>query len=142
LLSEPLKSSGTLAYAAPDKLEKTTLSPRPERLILDGDQLTIDRGAGAEHRTFALSAHPEIAGVVESIRGTLAGDTAALERFYTIELSGGRADWVLRLKPKDATLRKLVTTIRIAGAGAEIHTIDTQESDGDRTEMIILDDPS
>jgi hypothetical protein len=141
MLNEPLKSSGTLAYVAPDKLEKTTLTPRPERLALDGDRLTIDRGPDGEHRTLALSAHPEIAGVVESIRGTLAGDPSALERFYTLSLTGGPSDWTLRLEPKDATLRKLVSSIRIAGSVAAIHTIDTQESDGDRAEMIILEDP-
>ncbi|MEJ0070355.1 MAG: LolA-related protein [Pseudomonadota bacterium] len=142
MLSEPLKSSGTLAYTAPDKLEKITLTPRSERLLLDGDRLTIDQGADGQSRTLALSAHPEVAGVVESIRGTLAGDPTALARFYTLSLTGGRGDWTLRLEPKDATLRKLVSWIRIAGSVAAIHTIDTQESDGDRTEMIILDDPS
>jgi hypothetical protein len=156
MLSEPLKSSGKLAYSAPDRLEKITLTPQPERLSLDGDRLTIDRGSGdhgsgdrgaggqglgGEHQTLALSAHPEIAGVVESIRGTLAGDQVALERFYTVGLTGDEHAWTLRLDPKDTTLRKLVSRITIAGSGAAIHTIDTREGDGDHTEMIILDDP-
>jgi hypothetical protein len=146
MLSEPLKSSGKLTYSAPDRLEKITLTPQPERLSLDGDRLTIDRGSGGQasgggRQTLALSAHPEIAGVVESIRGTLAGDPDALARFYTIGLTGDEHAWTLRLDPKDTTLRKLVSRITIAGSGAAIHTIDTREGDGDHTEMIILDDP-
>jgi len=161
MLSEPLKSSGKLTYSAPDRLEKITLTPQPERLSLDGDRLTIDRGlgdrglgdrgsgdrgsgdrgSGGRRQTLALSAHPEIAGVVESIRGTLAGDPDALERFYTVSLTGDEHAWTLRLDPKDTTLRKLVSRITIAGSGAAIHTIDTREGDGDHTEMIILDDP-
>jgi len=141
MLSEPLKSSGKLAYAAPDKLEKITLTPQPERLALDGDRLTIDQGPAGRRQSFALSAHPEIAGVVESIRGTLAGDPDALERFFAIGLTGDARAWTLRLEPKDAALRKLVSDITIAGSGAAIHTIDTSERDGDHAEMIILDDP-
>jgi hypothetical protein len=142
MLSEPLKSSGRLAYAAPDKLEKITLTPQPERLALEGDRITIEQGGPAGRRqTFALSAHPEIAGVVESIRGTLAGDPDALERYFAIGLTGDARAWTLRLEPKDAALRKLVSDITIAGSGAAIHTIDTREGDGDHAEMIILDDP-
>jgi hypothetical protein len=141
MLTEPLKSSGTLAYQAPDKFEKITLSPQPERLVLDGDRLTVDQGPQGQRREFALSQHPEIAAMVESIRGTLAGDPAGLERFYRIGLSGTPEAWALQLEPTDPTVGKLVSSIRIAGSGADIQTIDTRERDGDRTEMIILDDP-
>jgi hypothetical protein len=141
LLSEPLKTSGTLAYTAPDKLERVTLTPRRERLVVDGDRLTIDQGPEGQTRTLALSAQPELAAVIESIRGTLAGDPAALERFYTVSLSGDERAWSLRLEPKAASLRKLVSLITITGSAAAIQTIETREGDGDRTEMIILDDP-
>ncbi len=141
LLSEPLKTSGTLAYTAPDKLEKVTLTPRHARLAVDGDQVTIDPGPEGERRTLALSAQPELAAVIASIRGTLAGDPAALERFYTVGLSGDERAWTLRLEPKSEALRKLVSTIVIAGSETAIHTVETRQGDGDRTEMIILDDP-
>ena len=36
LLDRPLKSSGVLIYDAPDHLEKRTLRPRKETVILDG----------------------------------------------------------------------------------------------------------
>ena len=34
MLKEPLHSSGELLYEAPDRLEKRTLKPRPEVLLL------------------------------------------------------------------------------------------------------------
>src|SRR5579864_9285460 len=43
MLSEPLDSSGTLAYVAPNKLQKSTLQPKPERITVDGDTLTIEQ---------------------------------------------------------------------------------------------------
>ena len=44
LLSRPVESSGELIYDAPDRLEKRTLEPKPESLLLVGDELTIRRG--------------------------------------------------------------------------------------------------
>ena len=41
VLSAPLAATGTLDYAAPDWMEKTTLTPVPERFTLDGGQITI-----------------------------------------------------------------------------------------------------
>jgi hypothetical protein len=142
MLSEPLRSTGTLAYVAPDKLEKVTLSPRPERLAVDGDRVTIDQGPDGIRNSFALSAHPEIAAFIDSIRGLLAGDRAALERHYALTLEGDARAWTLRLEPKDAVLRQRLSEIRITGAATSIHTVETRERDGDRAEMIVMEDPS
>ncbi|MGH8181977.1 MAG: outer membrane lipoprotein carrier protein LolA, partial [Steroidobacteraceae bacterium] len=50
ILDRPVKSSGVLVYDAPDRLEKRTLKPRKESLVLQGDSLTAQRG----HRTYHL----------------------------------------------------------------------------------------
>ena len=44
ILDQPLESSGELRYVPPDRLEKRTLKPRPESLVLEGDRLVIERG--------------------------------------------------------------------------------------------------
>ena len=38
------------------------------------------------------------------------------------------------------TVSTMVKSIRITGSDVAIHTVDTEEVDGDRTEMIILED--
>ncbi len=45
VLSKPIESSGELLYTAPDKLEKRTLKPKPESMIVDGDALIVERGS-------------------------------------------------------------------------------------------------
>src|SRR5690606_25368692 len=40
LLDRPVRSSGEMRYTPPDRLEKRTLQPRAETLILDKDTLT------------------------------------------------------------------------------------------------------
>ena len=142
MLSEPLRSTGTLAYVAPDKLEKVTLSPRPERLAVDGDRVSVDQGPDGIRNSFAVSARPEIAAFIASMRGLLAGDRAALERYYALGLEGDASAWTLRLEPKDAALRLHLSEIRITGAATSIHTVETRERDGDRAEMIVMEDPS
>jgi Outer membrane lipoprotein carrier protein LolA-like len=139
MLSEPLMSSGTLSYVAPDKLQKRTLLPKPERLSIDGGKLTMERGETNENRTVALADFPEIGAFVESIRATLAGDLPALERYYTISLQGDAGDWQITLEPKEKRLRELVKLIRIAGRGTSIRTIVSEQGDGDRSEMSVVE---
>ena len=139
MLSEPLMSSGMLNYVAPDKLQKSTLLPRPERLSIDGGKLTIERSETSENRTVALADFPEIGAFVESIRATLAGDLPALDRYYTISFQGDAGDWQMTLEPKEPRLRELVKSIRIAGRGTSIRTIVSEQGDGDRSEMSIVE---
>ncbi len=64
-----------MRYDAPDRLEKRTLKPRAETLVLDGGELTVERAHG--RRVMDLRAYPQILPFVESIRATLAGDRKA-----------------------------------------------------------------
>lgn len=140
MLSVPLMSFGTLTYVAPDHMQKITLSPKPQRFVLDGDHVTITGGVDKQSHTFSLTDDPQVAGLVEGIRATLAGDLPMLNRFYMVRLSGNAADWQLQLHPKDAALDRFVKQIRIFGSRDRIHTIDTEESNGDHSEMSITED--
>lgn len=137
IVSGPLESSGTLRYDAPDRLEKHTVLPAPEDLVLAGDELTITNEAKHQRRTLALQAYPTVWAFVESIRSTLAGDLPTLHRFYNVELDGDAARWRLVLKPRDASMQAAVSEIRIVGSGNRIATIEIIEPEGDRSVMTI-----
>jgi len=136
ILDKPLESSGELSFEAPDRLEKRTLKPRAESLLLVGNKLTVAL-PDKKPMDLRLQDHPEIATVVESIRGTLSGDQTALEKNYRIELSGTPAKWQLTLTPIPAAVAKIMRQIRIAGAEATIKNITMEQADGDRYEMAI-----
>ncbi|MFH1603708.1 MAG: LolA-related protein [Pseudomonadota bacterium] len=136
IIDKPIESSGELAFTAPDRLEKRTLKPNPELLILEGDNLTIDQ-PGKRRRTVNLQAYPEVSAFVESIRGTLAGDRSMLEQVYTLELTGSAEKWQLVLAPTQARMLDIVNRIRIGGSHADVKTIDFEQADGDRSEMVI-----
>jgi outer membrane lipoprotein-sorting protein len=138
ILSAPVESSGTLVYTAPDRLEKHTLAPRAESLVLERDRLTLESRALGQRRTFALRDHPEIGAFVESIRATLAGDLAALKRHYEVGLEGPESAWRLTLKPTDAGMRRVVSEIRVEGKRDAIVSIEISETNGDRSLMTIV----
>jgi hypothetical protein len=135
MLERPLYSSGELLYDAPDRLEKRTLQPKAETLLLEHGVLTARRG----HRTYLLSLreYPQVVPFVESIRATLAGDREGLERFFALQFSGTLAHWSLRLVPTEPTVAHTVKEIRIEGERDSIHTVQISEADGDASLLTI-----
>jgi len=135
LLDKPLESSGELAYQAPDHLEKRTLQPKAETLVLDAGTLTVERDG--RRRVLKLQDYPEVAAFIDSIRATMAGDRRALEAAYRTELDGRYERWTLQLTPIAPKMLAKVSRVRIAGARAELRQIEIVQADGDRSVMTI-----
>jgi len=135
ILDRPVESSGVLSYSPPDRLEKRTLLPKPESLVLNGNQLVAERGK--QRVTLQLQQYPEISAVVGGIRQTLSGDLGALERDYRVVLRGGPESWVLTLLPSDPRIAAIVLRIEISGSGSSLRQIEMLQADGDRSVMMI-----
>lgn len=135
LLREPLHSSGTLSYARPARIEKHQSLPFKEVIRVDGEQLTLER----EGKTRSVTLHgvPLIATLVESLRATLAGDGAELERLYAVKMEGTRQRWTLELVPRDFEVAGVVKSIVIAGSGSRVARIEILEPGGDGSVMTI-----
>jgi outer membrane lipoprotein-sorting protein len=135
VLDQPVKSSGVLLYQAPDHLEKRTLEPKKAAMILDGDQLTLQRG----HRTYhvEVSAYPQAAPYVDAIRDTLAGNEAGLEKVFQVGFTGTREAWQLQLVPLDKRTARKVRRVKIAGEAAAIRSVEILQADGDRSVMLL-----
>jgi Outer membrane lipoprotein carrier protein LolA-like len=135
MLKRPVESSGELRYDAPDHLEKRTLLPRPENLVLDGAALTAERAG--HRRVLDLQRYPQIQPFIESIRATLAGDRSALERVYSLEFAGSLPRWSLTLVPLDRQLARVVKQVRIDGSGDQLLRVEIRQPDGDRSLMTL-----
>jgi hypothetical protein len=140
VLDAPIELGGRLIYVAPDRLEKRTLTPKPETMIVNGDELTLHEAGRKKPRRLRLQDHPALWGFIESIRATLAGDLAALERFYAVGLEGTQQDWELSLVPRVQAMRAVVKLIRIGGGDARVRWIEVTEALGDRSVMQVLED--
>ena len=139
VLDRPTESSGEMRFDAPDRLEKRTLVPRPETMLLAGGILTVDKGK--THRVVDLHAYPQVQPFIESIRATLAGDRPALERLFTLEFTGDIARWTLTLLPKDAKVKRTVAQVRIDGAKDQLSKVEIRQPDGDRSVLTLRPSP-
>ena len=135
LLKTPLVVTGRLVYRRPDRLEKHVQSPFIESTVIDGSRLSMTRGGDAG-RTMNVPAGPAQA-LVESLRATLAGDLAALERHFNVHLQGNLDAWTLTLIPREAALADVVTRVEIAGNDANLRRIEVLEASGDRSVTVI-----
>jgi outer membrane lipoprotein-sorting protein len=135
LLDEPVESSGELFFTAPDHLEKRTLLPKPESLIVDGNKIFIERGSKTYY--FTMQNLPELGVFINSIRGTLAGDLKSLERSFQLSLKGNIDQWTLQLLPTNKKMQKLLNNIQIVGLNDQIHSIEISQVDGDSSHMLI-----
>jgi hypothetical protein len=135
VLKQPLESSGLLIYDAPDHLEQRTTLPRPQSVVLDHGIVTMH--IGHRERVLRLADYPQLAPLIDSIRATLAGDRAALERVFQLDFSGTLERWQLRLEPRDAQLTATLKRIDLQGERDAVHQVDVLQSDGDHSVMSI-----
>jgi len=140
VLDAPVKSSGTLRFVAPDRIEKHTLQPRAESMVLAGDQLTLRQGQRA--RSLALADLPDGGLAINSLRGTMAGDLAALRRGWTVTLHGERSKWTLDLAPVSPAVAQYIETVQIEGRGEKIDRVEIRQADGVRSLMLITPVPT
>lgn len=130
VLESSVESTGELLYVAPDKLVKRTIKPQPELMQMEGDTLTLERGKNK----FTMRVHeaPELAALIESMRGTLAGDRAALEKNFEVALKGKRERWTLSLTPIHTKALQVIRNIEVSGSHGEVKVIEVLQSNGDR----------
>ncbi|MFG5406943.1 LolA-related protein [Piscinibacter sakaiensis] len=130
-----MRSRGTLSFSAPDRFARHTTEPRPESMEVDGNTLRLRRGDRT--RQMSLDAIPELAGLVDALRGTLSGDARTLQRQFDTRVSGQPQRWTLLLTPRDARLAAQIRSLEIVGQGPALRSVEMQMSGGDRSLMLI-----
>ena len=138
VLDQPVVSSGELIYSPPDRLEKNTLKPTRESLVIRGNDLTVERDG--VKRQLRLPQYPEILAFVEALRGTLVGNRTLLEQHYALSLAGTEQDWRLALTPLDDRMRRWVKQIKVTGSDKGVSTVETLQADGDKSVIAITPD--
>jgi outer membrane lipoprotein-sorting protein len=131
LLSEPIETRGSLLFAPPDRLLRTTEAPARSRLAIAGERFAFSDEAGGE--AVNLSDNPLAREFVDSFIVLFSGDLARLRERYEPELEATGADWSLVLRPRQRPLSDLIERITLSGAGAALRQMEMLEKDGDRT---------
>lgn len=138
LLKAPLTSQGMLYYLPTDRLARHVDKPKPSRLLLDGDRVTVADEGGS--RTLDLSRSPALAALVQSFVQVLRGDRQALDANYEVEFRAPAAEakgeaqrWSVVLKPRSDKLAKMVRSLEVSGVGERVEGLVVVEASGDRS---------
>jgi hypothetical protein len=129
LLKAPLRIEGVYSRPVDDTLVRNVRAPYVETTTIRDGQATIERSG--KSRSFSLDRAPELQGLQASFGAMLSGDREQLERFYTIDATGTRQSWQLRLVPRDKALAAKVRDILLHGRGAELRCIETRPVQGE-----------
>jgi hypothetical protein len=135
LLGVPLYSAGEVLYRAPDYLKKTVREGGQGSYEIRGEQLRIEENG--QVRELPLDAHPALMAFVASFRATLAGDLAALQRYYRLKLAGEPSNWTLTLIPTEPSMAAVIRDVVIHGSGAQLEQVTTREQGGDSSLLTI-----
>jgi outer membrane lipoprotein-sorting protein len=139
LLTHEVHSEGVLRFDAPDRLEKQTLAPAPEDLIVEGDVVTIVRG---HHRSsIRLSQYPKLSPLLEGLRATLSGNRAALEQRFQVTFAPAASGWELHLAPLGAAGDAGFTRIVLVGHEDALEHVTLEQPNGDRTNINLTPAP-
>jgi outer membrane lipoprotein-sorting protein len=133
---------GNMEYRAPDYIEKNTLSPFLENLVIDGDTMVIEKipttgkvDDAVRTQTYSVESHPMLKAAVESIRAMLAGNYTTLTESYQIVLTGSRSAWELSLVPTADDILEYIERINLSGEETQIRKVVTIQADGDESTL-------
>jgi hypothetical protein len=136
-LKKPLLSSGRFCVAPKKGVLWRTLQPFPNTLRMTRDEIVQTEG---ERVAMRLDARQEPA--VRMINGVLfsllAGDLLQLETLFSVDGAVRGNGWQVALKPRDATLAKVITGIGLEG-DAYLRNITISEPGGDRSSIRFAD---
>lgn len=135
-----LVTTGSIEYRQPDYIEKNTISPIVEKIVINGDYVSIEKAARhkagegvTQVQKYSIQSHPVLATSVASLRAMLGGNLARIRKDFEIELEGSGADWRLNLIPSNPEILKHFDRITLHGRDARIQKVVSVQANGDQS---------
>lgn len=146
-LSTDMVIEGNIQYRAPDHIEKVTVSPMSEKIVVDGDTMLVEKlGVARDHdavvvtKHYSIESHPVLKATVGSIRYILAGNSEMLGEYYEMSISGQCENWTLELTPRTVEISDYAQKIILSGNESSILRYVTIQADGDESVMTLTYD--
>lgn len=130
-LDKPVTTSGRFALRPGHGLFWHLQKPFELRLRVRRDGISRQDASGAWKSNGSQSTQ---AAQVKLFMAVLGGDTAELQRHFTLKLSGSAGNWQLLLLPKTVVMKQVFENITISGDKL-VRRIELKEKQGDRTVM-------
>lgn len=130
-LDKPVTTSGRFALRPGYGLFWHLQKPFELRLRVCRDGISRQDASGTWKSNGSQSTQ---AAQVKLFMAVLGGDTAELQRHFTLKLSGSAGNWQLLLLPKTVVMKQVFENITISGDKL-VRRIELKEKQGDRTVM-------
>lgn len=130
-LDKPVTTSGRFALRPGYGLFWHLQKPFELRLRVRRDGISRQDASGTWKSNGSQSTQ---AAQVKLFMAVLGGDTAELQRHFTLKLSGSAGNWQLLLLPKTVVMKQVFENITISGDKL-VRRIELKEKQGDRTVM-------
>ena len=130
-LTKPVTTSGRFALRPGHGLFWHLQKPFELRLRVRRDGISRQDASGSWKSNGSQSTQ---AAQVKLFMAVLGGDTAELQRHFTLKLSGSAGNWQLLLLPKTVVMKQVFENITISGDKL-VRRIELKEKQGDRTVM-------
>ncbi len=130
LMNEPIKSSGKVWFAAPNKFRREVKGNSPSITVSDGQQLWIyyPKFQSAEH--YSLGKHSPLDAGIAALTAALNLDN--VENSYHITAHKLEQGYELQLVPRNPSLKRLLKTFTVQmSAGLEVHRTEMDQPNGD-----------
>ncbi|SJM91584.1 Outer membrane lipoprotein carrier protein LolA [Crenothrix polyspora] len=123
ILRKPLLSTGTFTYHQSKGVIWKTLTPVSSLLLVNDSHLITAQGEQAVPPAFG-----------SVFKALLGGELNRLTEGFSITGKDQKTAWQLQLIPKDALLKKVISTIQLTG-DTELRQLELQEVNGNLTQI-------
>ena len=137
LLAQPIETRGVVYFAPPDRLMRDTEHPGRSRVVVDGTRVAFEDETG--HRVMDLGSSGVAQALTGSLMVLLRGDIAELHERYRVSFRSPENGWRLDLEPRSRKVRALIAVTTFRGRGASLLSMETVETNGDRTLALLRD---
>ena len=130
LMNQPIKSSGRVWFAAPNKFRREVKGSSPSMTVSDGQQLWIyyPKFQSAEH--YSLGKHSPLDAGIAALTAALNLDN--VENSYHITARKLEQGYELQLVPRNPSLKRLLKTFAVQmSANLEVRRTEMDQPNGD-----------
>ncbi len=140
LLTRPLESTGTLAFARPDRILWRVEKPAKSVFVIDGTRVGMSYPDLGVREEMDLDGNPDAERLTRGLMVWLAGDLEDVTRDYLVQWKPGPPT-VAVLTPRDEMLAGLLSRLEltITGEPPRVDQVVLHEPDGDRVEIVLSD---
>jgi outer membrane lipoprotein-sorting protein len=138
LLARPLRSTGTIYFERVRGIARTTLTPKPQQIVLTPTTLRIHTAQRTEE--IPLDKSKDLKAFALIFPTLLRGDRVELERSFVVVLHGSEHDrWALDFTPRTESMKKLIKRVVVSGKQGEVTGLKVIEASGDTTDTVLTE---